>query len=336
MKKQLAGLVAQEGPNEVQPAAQEMEEAWLLARNSSSSGTLEGASETDVDSSSPISEMSLTAHLEADQASDTIVEESARADGVSPLHYIRTSDDLPDSAESHIDPLLLELDGEDETRLQFALDWVQNSFWPLALTKRGCRIVQKAIDVGTPAYQQLLVEKLHGRVDECMASPHTNYVLQKFIEIMPPERTQFVLTELQGKGTQVARHRFGCRIFQRLIEHCSPEQTEQLINEVLSDAASLCRHQYGNFVIQHILQHGSASQRSTIAAVVGEDIIRFAKHRIASHVVSCTMVHCPQEDVQHLTHAVLHDAGQLADLSRREYGSFVVREVNRAARLLRA
>jgi len=240
------------------------------------------------------------------------------------------------STEIDIDPVLLELDDADEEKRQFTLTWVVNSFWPLVLTKRGCRIVQKAIVVGSPSYQQQVVDNFYGRVHEAIRSPHANYVLQKCIETMPPERIQFVLEELQGHALAVCRHRYGCRIMQRLIEHCPPENTEKLIDEVLSDTASLCRHQYGNFVIQHILQHGSATQRSTIAEVVQTDIIRLAKHRIASHVVSSAMVHAPKEDVHHLTHAVLRDAGQLADLSRREYGSFVVREVNRAAKNLQA
>jgi len=234
-----------------------------------------------------------------------------------------------------IDPLLVELDSSDEERRQLTLDWVERSFWPLALTRRGSRILQQAISVGTPAYQQDLLGNMRGQVQEAMQSPHANHVLQKFIEILPPERTHFVASELQDKILHVARHRFGCRILQRLVEHHAPQQTEQMIDKVLMDAASLCRHQYGNYVIQHILQHGSPSQRSAIAEVVKEDIIRLSKHRVASHVVSSAMVHCPAEDVQRLTKAVLHDAGQLAELSRREYGSFVVREVNRAARLLR-
>jgi len=240
------------------------------------------------------------------------------------------------SSEVDVDPVLLELDDADEEKRQFTLTWVVNSFWPLVLTKRGCRIVQKAIVVGSPAYQQQVVDQFYGRVHEAIRSPHANYVLQKCIETMPPERIQFVLEELEGHALAICRHRYGCRIMQRLIEHCPPENTEKLIDEILSDTASLCRHQYGNFVIQHILQHGSATQRSTIAEVVHSDIIRLAKHRIASHVVSSAMVHAPKEDVQHLTHAVLRDAGQLADLSRREYGSFVVREVNRATKSLQA
>jgi len=269
----------------------------------------------------------------ADAHGTTHVEEG---DTDSPISYMQgSSSGASVSTEAIVDPVLLELDNPDQAQRQLTLDWVLSSFWPLALTKRGCRIVQKAIDVGSPAYQQQLVENLHGRVQEAMKSPHTNYVLQKCIETMPPDRMLFVLAELQGQALYVARHRFGCRIIQRLIEHCPPPHTEKLIDEVLVDTASLCRHQYGNFVIQHILQHGSPTQRSAIAAVIEEDLIRLAKHRIASHVVSSSMVHCPAEDVHRLTQVVMHDAGQLADLSRREYGSFVVREVNRAARLLR-
>jgi len=332
MRQKLAGAAQPEEVEEFTHAGKEPEQACLLTRGSSGSST----TDRDVDevaspASSPASEPRVVGRwcdvpVEADQAEDVLF---------SPILPSAALDATADSTESAVDPMLLELDDGDQARRQFALDWVLSSFWPLALTKRGCRIVQKAIDVGSPAYQQQLVENLHGHVHECVKSPHTNYVLQKFIETMAPERMQFVLTELQGEGVNIARHRFGCRILQRLIEHCPPGMTEPLINEVLADAASLCRHQYGNFIIQHILQHGSNGQRSAIAEVVGADIIRLAKHRIASHVVSCSMVHCPAEDVQRLTHALLHDAGQLSDLSRREYGSFVVREANRAAKLMR-
>lgn len=240
------------------------------------------------------------------------------------------------STEACVDPLCLELESNDDERRQFALEWVLSSFWPLTLTKRGCRIVQKALEVSSPAYQQQLVDNLRGHVLEALQSPHANYVLQKCIEVMPPDRMSFVLAELKGETSYFARHRFGCRILQRLIEHCPPTQTEALIGELLVDVDKLCRHQYGNFVVQHILQHGALEHRSAIAEVLCQDVIRLAKHRISSHVVSCAMVHCAPDDVQRLTQVVLEDAGKLADLSRREYGSFVVREVHRASRLLRA
>jgi hypothetical protein len=237
-------------------------------------------------------------------------------------------------AECDVDPLLIALEDGDANQRQATLAWVINSTWSLALTKRGCRIVQRALEVGTSAEKYQIAGKLHGHVCEALKSPHANFVLQRCIELLPPERMQFVLTELQGDAGYAAAHRFGCRILQRLIEQCPPWQVEGLITEILTDAGKLCRHQYGNFVIQHILQHGSPDHRHEIAEVLRKDTIRLAKHRIASHVLSSAMVHCSTEDVRALTQVVLEDAGQLADLSRRQYGSFVVREVHRVAKFL--
>lgn len=233
-----------------------------------------------------------------------------------------------------VNTALADLDSPQDWKHQATLQWVSGSFWLLAFDKQGCRLVQKALDVGTPAYQLQLLENLQGYVCSAVESPHANYVLQKFIQIVPPENIQFIVTEVQDNALYIACHRFGCRILQRLLEHCKASQTESLINRILADATSLCRHQYGNFILQHILQYGSPSQRSAVADMVLADIIRLSKHRLASHIVSCALVHCSRKDVQRLTHAVLCDEAQLYNLSRREYGSFVVREVHRAARLL--
>lgn len=235
--------------------------------------------------------------------------------------------------DPELDPVLLELEGDDITKQRTALEWVVQSVWPLALTRRGSRILQRALEVGSPPDQVQILVSLEGHVQEAMRSPHGNYVIQKCVEVMAPERVQFILNELKGDAVATARHRFGCRIIQRLIEHCPQAQTQDLVAEVLTDVSALCRHQFGNFVIQHILQHGSNEHKHCIADVIHAEMIRLAKHRIASHVVSCAMVHCAPEDVKRLTKVVLSDAGQFADLSRREYGSFVVREVNRARRL---
>jgi len=170
---------------------------------------------------------------------------------------------------------------------------------------------------------------------EALQSPHANYVLQKCFEIMPPHKLHFVLRELENHGAFVARHRFGCRVIQRALEHCSHEQNEELIAEVLLDASQLVRHTYGNFVIQHILQYGTPDQTHRIAEVLLLDAIRFAKHRIASHVMSCALSCCSPEDVESLTAVLAGDEGQWADLTRRQYGSFVVREVNRVNGRLR-
>lgn len=245
--------------------------------------------------------------------------------------------DRSNQGEDAVDPMMLELENDnvDTRRREVVLERIAESFWPLALNKRGCRILQKAIEVGSPEYQQKLAEQLRGQVHQGIQSPHANYVLQKVIQVLPPKDYLFMLDEIQKHVLYVVRHRFGCRILQRLLEHCTAEQLEPMMNKVVQDTTSLIRHQYGNFVLQHILQYGTPAQRHVIAEVVYSDMIRLAKHRLGSHVVSCALNYCSSEDVGRLTGLVLSDPKQLAELSHREYGSFVVREVNRAARLLK-
>jgi len=232
-----------------------------------------------------------------------------------------------------VDPVLLSLQNVDGETFRATLDEVVSSVWWLAWTKRGSRIVQEAVEVGNIEDHKQIVGQLHGHVLEALKSPHANHVLQKCIEVMSPDQLQFAITEIQPELSFAARHRFGCRILQRLIEHGHPGQTEALISELVADAARLCKHQFGNFTIQHVIQHGSAAHRSAIARMLSQDTIRLAKHRIASYTISCALSHCAAEDVKMLTHVVLHDSAQLADLSRRQYGSFVVREAHKAARL---
>jgi len=231
--------------------------------------------------------------------------------------------------DKDVDHMLAELESSNLDRRQTAVEWVISSFRVLAFTRRGCRIVQRAMELAVWEDQERLVQNLQGLVLEAMESPHANYVVQKCFEIMPPNKLQFVLSELKGQGMAVARHRFGCRVLQRVLEHCPSDQSKELIAEVLENVPQLARHTYGNFVIQHILQYGTPDQAHQIADVLLLDAIRFAKHRIASHVMSCALSCCSPGDVQSLTKVLGGEEGQMADLMRRQYGSFVAREVNR-------
>jgi hypothetical protein len=232
-------------------------------------------------------------------------------------------------SDEDVDTMSSELESKSSDRRKMAIQWVVRSTRPLALTRRGCRIVQRALDLATVADQEQIVANMEGFVLEALQSPHANYVLQKCIEVVPPQKLEFVLKELKGQGVFVARHRFGCRIIQRSIERCTAEQTEELIEELLLDAPQLVRHTYGNFVMQHVLQYGTSDQIHQIAEVLLTDAIRFAKHRIASHVVSCAVSCCSPDDIQSLTEVLLGEQGQVADLMNRQYGSYVLREVNR-------
>jgi len=231
------------------------------------------------------------------------------------------------------DQLLLALSdgpsGDIAAQRQAVMELVIMQTWQLASTQNGCRVVQRALEVGEASERVALSQQLRGHVWEACISPHANHVLQMCIELIPDDCIQFVLDELHGSIVSAARHRYGCRVLERLIEHCSVEQTAGLVDELLDGAAQLCRHTFGNFVVQHVLMHGLEDQRQQIVAILRGDIQRLARHRVASHVVRCALVHCSTEDRQQLALAMAADAREFADLAHHHCGSFVVREMKR-------
>jgi hypothetical protein len=228
-------------------------------------------------------------------------EDAVDDDASSDSGYAAKPMDKQSISDTDVEHMLAELESASSDRRKKAVEWVIGSCQLLAFTRRGCRIVQRAMEVAVWEDQERLVKNLEGLVLKALQSPHANYVLQKCFEIMPAHKLQFVLRERKGQGAFVARHRFGCRVLQRALEHCPPEQNKELIAEVLTHAPQLVRHTYGNFVMQHILQYGTSHQVHCIAEVLLADAMRYANHRIASHVMSCALTCCSPDDVQSLT-----------------------------------
>lgn len=199
---------------------------------------------------------------------------------------------------------------------------------PLALSKHGCRVVQKALEVASSADRDGLVAELEPFVEELYDSPHGNHVLSKIVEVMPSAAIGFVVEKLVGKGTAVARHRFGCRVLERLIEHCDETQIGPLIEEIVAESGALCKHPYGNFVVQHLVEH-SPPHRAPILERMLEDLPVLAGHRTASHVVQKVMDYSDDEGKQAIVEALLRAESpqSLSEVACSRYGSFVVEQL---------
>jgi len=217
-------------------------------------------------------------------------------------------------------------------------------FVEVALSLRGCRIVQRVMDLAEKETLVQFVDAMAPRTLELLASPNGNHVLAKVIERLPGEALQPLIEQLRNKGfTIVARHRFGCRVLQRLIEHCTVQEVvTELVGAVVQESYLLCRHPYGNFVVQHILEHGTAPQRQLIianmlttanrlstAAPVG--IPMLSKHRTASHVVQKALDFADAQYqriiVESLLCAPAHGEYSIEEVCRSRYGSFVVEQI---------
>jgi len=234
-------------------------------------------------------------------------------------------------SEELTDAVIEQLEGHDPTCLSRIFAWLRQATLQLAVSLRGCRIVQKALEVAAGEDRTALVDQLRGHVRKLLESPHGNHVLQKCIEVMPADNLQFVVNELAAypKGwAAIARHRFGCRVIERLLEHCSQEMTDLLMLAVIADAHTLCCHPFGNYVIQHVLEYGSKEHRSqVVSALLADDILALAQHRMASNVIQKALEHCGPKEQQAIGHAILSVPGSVLTLRCSRYGRHSVRQL---------
>mmetsp|Transcript_56508 Transcript_56508/g.109048 ORF Transcript_56508/g.109048 Transcript_56508/m.109048 type:complete len:423 (-) Transcript_56508:196-1464(-) len=187
----------------------------------------------------------------------------------------------------------------------------------LALDARGCRLLQRALELGDDQQQVLLAHELKGHVCEALESPHANHVLQQVIELMRPSAVNFIVPELRrwGKPSALARHRYGCRVLERLIEHFPPSDLALLVDEVLEEALHLCRHVYGNFVMQHVLEHGEQRQKRCIIDVLCSDLSGAALDQHACSVLDKALSYGSPGDQLLLAEQVVNETGLLAAMA---------------------
>eukprot|EP00929_Paragymnodinium_shiwhaense_P024617 TRINITY_DN1508_c2_g1_i1.p1 TRINITY_DN1508_c2_g1~~TRINITY_DN1508_c2_g1_i1.p1 ORF type:complete len:454 (+),score=102.35 TRINITY_DN1508_c2_g1_i1:83-1444(+) len=154
-----------------------------------------------------------------------------------------------------------------------AIHSIRQSVRRLAFDSQGCRVMQVAIEKGSPADVAELLRELQGSVLRAASSPHGNYVLQKIVEVMPPAFSTFIVEELLGSAAETARHRFGCRIVCRLLEHSSTDsRTVKLMDELLAEVGSLVRHEFGHHVMESILEHGIEMHKQVIMVALEQEM----------------------------------------------------------------
>lgn len=209
------------------------------------------------------------------------------------------------------------------------LSWLLKSSRQLALSKAGCRVVQKAFEVGGPSDQALLIMELAPHIVELYESPWGNHVLSRAIEVLPAARNDFVITALRGRAVAVSKHRFGCRIVCRLIEHCTEQQIGSFLDELVLESDLLARHAFGNFVVQSMLEHASPARRAIIFWKILPDFPALATHRTGSLVAQRALDYCDVECKNHAIKALLQaeESSSPVEVACSHYGSYVMEQI---------
>ncbi|CAK0837207.1 unnamed protein product [Prorocentrum cordatum] len=222
-----------------------------------------------------------------------------------------------------------ELDAADQERQRSLLLWLLSEARGLALSRGGCLVLQRALEVAQAPERRRLASELYPHAVQLYESPHGNHVVTMLIKLLPPPALQPLIERLQEKGAPaIARHQYGCRVLERLVEHCPAAQIAPLLDEVAADSEGLSLHPYGNFVIQHILEHGSPCLRRLLAERLLPVAPRLATHRTASHVVQRVLDFCDGGSA--LVRSLLFSPSphSLEEVACNRYGCHVVRQLS--------
>jgi pumilio RNA-binding family len=219
---------------------------------------------------------------------------------------------------------------KDRSGSSAVFEWLRGSVQELAVSKCGCRIVQKLFDVLGSEEREALVRELAPCTVELYESPWGNHVLQKIIQVMPTTSLGPIVEDIMRKGYRVvARHKFGCRVIERLIEHSSETESGELLDLIVAEAQQLCRHEFSNFVIQSLIEHGSDRRRGMVVQQLLPDLPMLASHRTASHVVQKMLNNCGPEELAAIVSTIFNPAppNSLEQIAASRYGSNVVEEM---------
>jgi len=229
----------------------------------------------------------------------------------------------PAAAETLLPPALVEVQ---EAGSEADKDSIAGRVWQLSQSPRGCRRVQRELDVAeTDAQREAVARELHGHALEASRCPHANHVLQKMIMTLRPQAVQFVVEELAAAPiSDTARHKYGCRIVQRLVEHCSPGQVADMQSELLKDVYGLIAHQFGTYVVQAILRHGAPQHRPVILEAMRRSFRKLSAGMSTCNVIAALLETLDVAGAEKLARELVGEAGLLAFMASMRRGAQVV------------
>ncbi|CAJ1344727.1 unnamed protein product [Effrenium voratum] len=165
------------------------------------------------------------------------------------------------------------------------------SLLKLTRDKRGCWVVQRALEKGAAAELCAAFEtELAGKVLLCSQHLHGNFVVQKCVELLPPQASAFIARELKECVLEAASDVYSCRVLQRLMEHGQGSDMDELLTHLLRPECveRLAFDAYGHNVLRALLAHGSCEQVQRMAQILcAQDcgLLVYARNRHASLVL---------------------------------------------------
>ncbi|KAL6653861.1 hypothetical protein ACP70R_008785 [Stipagrostis hirtigluma subsp. patula] len=204
---------------------------------------------------------------------------------------------------------------------------------PISLHMYGCRVIQKAFEVGDMDHKVVMAFELGGKVLMCCRDKNANHVIQKCIECVPPQRIQFIFRSFRGKVRSLSMHSCACRIVQRVLSYCdNPEIYHDLVAEIVESVTKLASDPFGNYIVQHVLEIGGPVERSTVVQKLAGRMVSMSYHKFASNVIEKCLSFGSYHDQQLIVNEILYAGGgvhfdHLLDMMTNPSANFVIQKI---------
>ena len=246
---------------------------------------------------------------------------------LNPVDYYKMSLDAKGSATVQD---LLSIAQSINDRVPIVSSLCRNAY-NLAVHANGCRVFQKALEVGSLEERLALSASIPpGKVLDCCLDVNANHVMQKFIEVLPSSFAEFIVeaiaTPFSNTIARLSLHCYGCRVVQRIISRCNIEQKERVLDGVIAAVGEMITDQFGNYVIQHAIEFGREVDRERIMLCISQrDLVLLSCNKFASNVVE-KAVRIQSSSSKLLVSALCSlSPQQTLEIMRDRYGNYVIR-----------
>eukprot|EP00913_Durusdinium_trenchii_P005473 g5101.t1 len=122
---------------------------------------------------------------------------------------------------------------------------LRGSLLKLTRDKRGCWVLQQALELGGPELQDALKDELKGKVLSCSQHLHGNFVLQKCVELLPDNLERLVTDA------------YGHNVLRALLVHGSGAELRRIVESLFAEEGKLlvyARNRHASLVLDQCLE----------------------------------------------------------------------------------
>ena len=193
----------------------------------------------------------------------------------------------------------------------------------MARDRNGSRILQRKLEEGSQEERNLIFNGLEPELKALISDPCANFVIQKMCDVLDKRQQQVLLRTLLSDVQGIVEHQHGCRVLQKFIETTSSENIDEIYQGLKGVFLKTCVSPNGNHIVQRFIDF-LPLRVGEIVSIVKPHLMELAFDNCGCRVVQRLF---DKYDVDTLSSLVDDVVVKAVDLSKNQYGNYVVQKV---------